>query len=81
MGTKAALKKTYKLIIKSRLAKQIGVHYQSIDRWLAEDAMPCSEYNGKTDYSRQIEEITQGQVTVEDLLGGWRPPHQKKVDS
>jgi transposase len=75
MGARTALNKTYKIISKSKLAKKLGVTYQTIDRWIDCNELPCTEYNKKTRYARNIEIITEGKVTVEDLLG-WRPPHQ-----
>jgi len=75
MGAKAALNKTYKIINKTNLAKELRVSYQSIDSWRAKNKLPDTEYSGKTSYSKKIEEITHGEITVTDLLG-WIPPHQ-----
>lgn len=77
MGARKALKQTYKLIKKSKLAIELGVAYQTIDRWIEINKMPCSEYTTETRYSVKIEKITKGKVTVEDLLG-WRPEPLKK---
>ncbi len=75
MSAKTALNKTYKIINKSHLAKKLGVSYQSIDMWIERGELPCTEYNNKTRFARTIEKITDGKVTVEDLLG-WRPKYQ-----
>jgi len=75
MSVKTGLNKAYKIIKKTKLAKLIGISYQSMDRWHDNNEMPCSEYNGKTDYSRQIQELTGGKVTIEELCG-FVPPLQ-----
>ncbi len=75
MSAKSALNKTYKIIKKSHLAVKLGVRYQSIDNWITKNRLPDTEYSGRTNYALQIERITEGRVTVEDLLN-YRPPHQ-----
>jgi len=77
MGARTALKKAYKIMIKSKLAKEIGVSYQSMDRWIEVNKMPYSEYNGETNYATQIERITKGKVTITDLLGFIPPPQNR----
>jgi len=74
MGTRAGLDKAFKMIGKTKLAAKLGISYQSMDRWHDYDEMPCTEYNGKTMYSKQIEELTGGQVTIVDLCGFVPPP-------
>lgn len=69
MSTKTALKKVFKIISKSHLAKELGISYQSINRWYDYSEMPCTEFNGKTMYSKKIQELTDGKVTIEDLCG------------
>ena len=73
MSTKTSLKKAIKIVgSKSGLAKELGISYQSMDRWMLQNAMPCTDFNGETMYSKKIEKLTGGQVTIKDLLG-WVP--------
>lgn len=70
-----SLDKVYSILGgKGALAKVLGISYQSIDKWHDKNEMPCTEYNGKTDYSRQIQELTDGEVTIKDLCGFVPPP-------
>jgi len=77
MSVKTGLNKAYKIIKKTKLAKLIGISYQSMDRWHDNNEMPCSEFNGKTDYSRQIQDLTDGKVTIEELCGFVPQPQSK----
>ena len=75
MSTKTSLKKAIKIVgSKSGLAKELGISYQSMDRWMLQNAMPATDYNGKTMYSKKIQSLTDGQVKIEDLCGFVPPP-------
>ena len=74
MSTKTALKKAFKMIGKVKLAEHLGISYQAMDRWLLRNEMPATEFSGKTKYSKKIQEVTNGQVTIEDLCGFVPPP-------
>lgn len=75
MTTKTALKKAIKIVGgKAALAKGLGLAYQSVDGWITRNAMPRTEYNGKTKHATKIQEMTGGEVTVEDLCGFVPPP-------
>jgi len=74
MGARTSMKKAIKMIGKIKLSRILGVSYQSMNRWVEQNELPCTEYNGKTFYSRQIEHITKGKVTITDLLGFIPPP-------
>ena len=67
------------MIGKIQLSRDLGVSYQSMNRWVEQNEMPCTEYNGKTFYSRHIQHLTKGKVTVTDLLG-WVPPPQAEAE-
>ena len=54
MSTKTALKKAYKLLGKVFLSKELGISYQSMDRWHDLNSMPATEYNGKTKYAKKV---------------------------
>jgi hypothetical protein len=74
MSVKTGLNKAHKLLGKVNLAKQLGISYQAIDRWYLQNRMPATEYNGRTQYSKKIQELTEGAVTIEDLCGFVPPP-------
>ena len=69
MSTKKALKKAFKIIGKVKLAEELEISYQAFNRWYDYGEMPCTEYNGKTMYSLKIQNLTKGEVTIEDLCG------------
>jgi hypothetical protein len=64
-----ALLKAFKIAGKARTAAACGIAYQSMDRMVLKNVMPNTEYSGGTAYATAIEEITEGKVTIEDLLG------------
>ena len=68
-AARKALLKAFKIAGKAKTAAACGIKYQSLDRMLLKNAMPHTEYSGGTFYSTAIEKITEGQVTVADLLG------------
>lgn len=70
-----SLHKAFKIVGKAKLAKGMGIAYQSVDRWLLKNEMPATEFNGKTMYAKKIEAMTDGAVTITDLLG-WVPMPQ-----
>jgi len=76
MSVRTCLKKLYKTYSKAGLSKELGVSYQAIDKWYKKNEMPCSEYNGKTMYSKTIQKLTNGDITIKDLCG-FVPPPQK----
>ena len=75
---KQSMKKARKIIGKAKLAGILGISYQSMDRW--GDSMPCTEYNGKTLYAYKIQALTNGEVTITDLLGFIPHPQQWAMD-
>ena len=79
MNTKQSLDKAEQLIGLKPLADALGGTYQMVRKWQKNGKMPNTEYSGETKYSWIIEELCEGQVTVESLLG-FRPPfHDKKA--
>jgi len=74
-NVKKSMEKAFKLYGKAKLADALGRRYQSLDRWMLTGKMPLTEFNGDTAYSMTIEKLTEGKVTVEDLLG-WVPVTQ-----
>ena len=80
MSVKKSLERAFKIVGKVRLAGLLGISYQGMGRWAEQNEMPCTEYNGKTFYSSHIERLTDGQVTITDLLG-FIPPPQAKAKS
>lgn len=70
MSTKTALKKAIKITGgKSVLANNLGIAYQSINRWMQENRMPDSEYSCRSNHAEKIEKLTDGKVTVAMVLG------------
>jgi len=75
------MKTAIKIVGKIKLSKALGVSYQSMNRWVEKNELPCTEYNGKTFYSRHIEHVTGGKVTITDLLGFIPPPQAEAIDA
>lgn len=70
MSVKTGLNKAYKLLGgKKNLAGKLGIKYQTVNRWHDQNKMPCSDFNGKTMYSKHIQELTNGKVTIKELCG------------
>lgn len=79
MSARTGLRKAYKIAGgKVALAKEVGIRYQTMDRWYAGNKLPCTDYNGETMYAKQIEELTNGEVTIEELLGFIPHPQSKE---
>ena len=66
---------------KVKMAAYLGISYQSINGWSTSGKMPCTEFNGETFYSLKIQELTEGEVTVVDLLGFVPHPQQWAMDA
>ena len=77
MSTRPSLEKAFEIVGKVKLGGLLGISYQSMNRWSSNNEMHCTEYNGKTFYSRHIESLTKGKVTITDLLGFIPPPQAK----
>lgn len=81
MSTQISIAKAIKLVGLVKLAGALKrpngktLSYQAIKKWEKADQMPHSEYSGATDYASQIQIITNGEVTIKDILGTV-PPHQ-----
>lgn len=56
------------------LADRLGVVYQSIYSWADRGSMPASEWTGATQYCSEIEQVTEGKVTADQLLS-FKPRH------
>lgn len=75
MSVKTALNKAFKIMPKSQIAKRLGISYQSMNQWHDKNKLPRTEWSGETNWAQKIQELTEGKVTVTDLLGSV-PPHQ-----
>lgn len=62
-----AMKKAIEIAGKAHLARELGVAYQSMDKWPIR-GMPRTEWTGETEYWRVIQFETGGQVTKDMLL-------------
>ena len=69
MSTRTALTQAYNLVGKRHLANGLGIKYQSMNNWYNQDRMPRTEFSGETMYSKKIQELTDGKVSIKDLLG------------
>ena len=54
------------------LSRGLGVTYQAVRKWQRK-GLPRTEWTGETDYARQIEQLTAGEVTRDELLDWGRP--------
>ena len=57
------------------VASWINLSPRSLYKWIANDALPHTEYSGRTKYSEIIETNTDGKVKKQDLLDAGRPKH------
>ena len=80
MSVKTALNKAIKIRGKIQLAKDLGISYQSMNRWFDHNELPATDFNGKTFYALRIQEVTEGKVTITDLLGFIPHPQQWAMD-
>jgi len=62
-----AMKRAIEIAGKAHLARELGVAYQSMDKWPIR-GMPRTEWTGETEYWRVIQFETGGQVTKEMLF-------------
>lgn len=69
LKVKTILNNLFKEHTKTAIAQKLGIKYQALQNWILRNEMPATEYNGKTFYSLDLEELTEGKVKVEDLLG------------
>jgi hypothetical protein len=63
-----ALKTAIDLLTLQYLAKELGVSYQAIQGWIRRGHMPRTEWTGETEYAKTISKLTDGIVSVEELL-------------
>jgi hypothetical protein len=68
------LNEAMRLVGMQRLARELGVTYQSVQKWHRRRRMPRTEWTGETTYSEQIERLTEGKVTKAVLLAKWPEP-------
>jgi len=50
------------------LASHLGVTYQAIQKWEANDRLPRTEWTGETNYAEKIQALTNGAITKQELL-------------
>lgn len=50
------------------LSKALNLTYQALRRWEKQGRLPRTEWTGETDYARQIEQLTAGEVSRDELL-------------
>lgn len=55
------------------IASACGVSYQAVQRWVAKNRMPRTEWTCETRYALAIEEITEGSVPAHKLCPGAYP--------
>ncbi|CDH46979.1 YdaS family helix-turn-helix protein [Candidatus Contendibacter odensensis] len=57
----------------NRLAKACRVKHPSVNKWGKAGRLPRTEWTGETRYAEVIEQLSEGRVTVKELL---RLPHR-----
>lgn len=62
------LQKAIELVGLSKLGKSLGIAYQSILGWQTRGRLPRTEWTGETQYAAEIEKLTEGKVTRDELL-------------
>jgi hypothetical protein len=53
-------------------SKEIVVTPWACNKWLRKGRLPRTEYTGETEYAKALEQLTEGQVTAEQLLEAGR---------
>lgn len=69
MSVKTAFRKLRRDHTLVDIAKRVGLAHPTVNGWVQRNEMPCTDYNGKTFYSLDLEEMSGGKVTVDELLG------------
>ena len=55
----------------NRLARELGLTHQALRKWQKAGRMPRTEWTGETAYAIKIADLTDGKVSVAELLGKW----------
>lgn len=62
------LQKVIEIVGLSKLGSSLGVRYQSVLGWRERGRLPRTEWTGETNYAEQMEKLTAGAVTRDQLL-------------
>ena len=76
-SVKTNLKKAVKKVGLIELGRRLDITYQCIYGWIDRNRMPSKEFSGESLNAARIEHATEGEVTIENLLG-FVPPLQAK---
>lgn len=71
MSTEHPLRSAIAIVGLMRLARELGVSYQAVQKWLAAGRLPRTEWTGETSYAQRMQELTDGKVSKTALLSKW----------
>lgn len=71
MSEESPLDAAVRLVGLQKLATELRLSWQAVQKWRARGRMPRTEWTGETAYAEKIEELTAGRVTKAALLGAW----------
>lgn len=78
MDTISPLESAIRHVGLAPMAKALGLTYQALRRWERQGRLPRTEWTGETTYAQQIERLSDGRVTRDELLN-WGKPRPELV--
>lgn len=78
MNSRKHIIRAIEIVGLQELAKGAGVSYQAVQKWRKTGRMPHTDASGYSRHAFVIEKMTNGQVTIEQLLGCEPPTNYRK---